>query len=934
MNGNLPPTQPAIPSQTLYPTANVRGGPQDALHKLETAEGESYTMKCICNFSGDDGSTIYCEPCETWQHIDCFYPENREEALRDDFAHYCHECKPRPLDRDRAVQRGQRLRDSVVVHAEAFDKKTKKPTAKSHKKKAKPNELQINGTIQPGSDPAKNASPSEQHPPTKKTKSSHRPSQSISSQAAKRSPSYGNGKPQANGHPPSPATTPPDLPLDFEIHNYSANFFSLYNDEDVHVVKNNTFEQLQIPDTLSHWLRDPDRLKKETLLDFKDVFQRLPADIETRKRPVRVEQKTYSPTAGAQLRLRYLVAASAVEKDVPLMELNGQIGFQATYCADPANAYEELSSPLPFVFFHSKLPLCIDTRKEGSEARYVRRSCKPNAVLDTYLSGGTEYHFWLVSDRHIAAKDQITLPWDFRFPAQNKDRMLHLLGLGDDEINCHDQAEMEEVEYQLLSSWVYRILSEYGGCACDLGSDCAFARFHRQYIGRMQSRPAKKKPRKPKAQNVSPTSTGQATNSRAPSEGRLDDGTEPDARSTSRSKPPSRDRTPLPQARQGSFDQLGILTEPTDRDKRKVAMVEDTFRRMEQQAPPRKKKRISDGTTQGGTTKVKSSRSTANSTPNLSNGFHYVDAGTSRSKSGSPASAVSPSGQFPPSNHARPGHRPQQPYPAPLIRPNYCDASVQTDPVEGEWFSEPQQSPKPRRRIISLSQRLLNSRHQHRIDEQERRRQQTAAALANHMVMEIDSPVDHRSSASSPVLTKDTISTVATSPGISSGGDVAMMDAPSGSPPSSAPGGLTAGYADTSGSTSPAKLKTPDLRVQMPPLPHFNNTAGSIASATTPLSASGSILQSPFSTNMPSPFGPTMVNGMQPSPIKKKLSLSDYRKSRMDKAAAGKPLNKDTKAVLDEAKPPLLESIADSPTAEKANADTSPKGTTKELPAH
>jgi uncharacterized protein len=919
MNENPPQAQSAIPSQTPYPTPNARGVSQDALHKLETAEGESYTMKCICNFSGDDGSTIYCEPCETWQHIGCFYPDNREEALRDDFTHFCHDCKPRPLDRERAVQRVQRLRDSVAVHEVALDKKPKKPSAKSHKKKTKPNELQINGT-QLGVEQSKNASPSDPHPPAKKAKTSHRPSQSISSQAAKRSPSYGNARPQPNGHPPSPATTPPDLPLDFEMHAFSPNLFSMYNEEAKTVHNNNTFEQLQIPEKLSQWLRDPDQLQKETRQDFKDVFRRLPADIEARKPTVRVEQKTYSPTPGTHLRLRYLAATTAVEKDAPLLELNGQIGFQATYCADPANMWGVLNSPLPFVFFHPRLPLCIDTRTEGSEARYVRRSCKPNAMLDTFLSGGTDYHFWLVSDRPIAAKDQITLGWDFRFPPENSARMLHLLGLGDDEVNGPDQPEMEDDEYQLLAALLHRILSEYGGCACELGSDCAFVRFHRHYIARMQSRAVKKKSRKLKALNVSPTSTGQATNSRAPSEGRLDDGAEADARSTSRSKPPSRDRTPLPQVRQGSFDQMGILTEPTDRDKRKVAMVEDSFRRMEQ-APPRKKKRVSDGTAHGSTAKPKSARSTANSTPNLSSGIQYVDAGTSRSLSGSPA--ISPSAQFPSTHHPRSSHRLHRAS-TPQTRLNYCDASVQTDPVEGEWFSDPHNNHKPRRRIISLSQRLLNSRHQHRKDEEERRRQQVANALASHMAMDADSPVDHRSSAGSPVMTKDTISTVATSPGISTGGDAAMLEILSGSPTSSVPG-LASGDTDASRATSPAKLKTPDLRVQMPPLPLFNNTAASIASATTPVSASLSVLHSPFSTNLPSPFGLPMMNGIQPSPVKKKLSLSDYRKRTMDKAAAGKPLNKDTKAVLDEAKPAMSEPMADSPTVEKASMQTSPK---------
>ena len=56
---------------------------------------------------------------------------------------------------------------------------------------------------------------------------------------------------------------------------------------------------------------------------------------------------------------------------------------------------------------------------------------------------------------------------------------------------------------------------------------------------------------------------------------------------------PGRDMTPAPH--QGSFDTLGVLTELTDRDKRKIQMVEDSFRRMEQQPPPREKKRTSDG---------------------------------------------------------------------------------------------------------------------------------------------------------------------------------------------------------------------------------------------------------------------------------------------------------------------------------------------------
>lgn len=923
-------TQIANPSQALIAATNAISIPhvKELPHKVEAVEEEPYTIKCICNFPDDDGNTIFCETCETWQHIDCFYPDNREEALRETFSHYCHQCKPRPLDHKRAIERMQNLRKAILEEEETHDKKPKRPASKSHKKKPKPNDLLLNGTSN-GQDGITHQNPVDiHHPPAKKPKISHRSSHSISSQPSKKSPSYGQAKPLVNGHhqqQPSPANTPPDLPMDFELHNYSANFFSLHSEDDVQIVQNNSFATLNISNTMSLWLHDHDRLKAETGQEYKDVFQKLPADIRSRKQALRVEQKSYSPTPEKKLRLQYLTTPSAIEKEVPLMELNGMIGFQNDYCADTESYWPELTSPLPFVFFHPLLPLYIDTRKEGSEARYVRRSCKPNAVLDTYLSGsgsgGSEYHFWLVSDRDIAAKEQITLAWDFRFRKEEKARWLHRLGLGDDETDGSEYPEMDDAEYDTISSWLHRLLSEYGGCACDLGSNCAFARFHRHYLGRTQARANSKKKRKAKTQNVSPTSTGYATNSRAASEGHLEDGLEHDAQSTSsRSKPPSRDRTPF---QNGAFDQLGILTEPTDRDKRKVAMAEEKFRLMEQQQGQpglqrSKKKRVSDGAS---STKSKSSRTPASTTPNLANG-NYVDASTSRSKSGSPASALSPRAQFPPFAMARPESTIPCPRLSSVTRANYRDTGVQTDPVDGEWFSAPTPSPKPRRRVISLSQRLLNNRHRQKVDEVDRRKSDVAQTETT--AMDIDSPgTDHHSTSSSPVMMKDTVSTTATSPAPTPA-DIAMVDASSVSPSTLPAQVIPEGIESTV--IGIVKIRTPDLKVQMPPVPTFTNAInGPLTSSGTPLSGTGSMVQSPFSTGSAvSPFGPSGVNGVQPSPVKKKLSFSDYRKSRMDKdKAAVKPPGSATQSIPEESKPTttLPHLNGDSPTVDQAARD-------------
>lgn len=792
------------------------------------AEEEPYTIKCICNFTDDDGNTIYCETCDTWQHLDCFYPDNRAEATKEDFAHSCADCKPRPLNRQKAIERTLRLKKGGQEDDSSGDKKTKRLPTKSNKKKAKPADLQLQG-VNGSAENGKHGSPVDSASHPKKPKSAHRTTQSTSSQPSKRSPSFGSARTPA--HPPSPANTPPDLPDDFQIHHYSAGFYSLYNEQEVPETHNNAFVTLAIPTALSRWLREPSVMKQEVGRTHKEVFSDEPSSLEGDRPKLAVTDATRPLESGKSLRWRFLKSTTPIEKDVALIELNGEIGFQKDYCANQDNLWADLSSPLPFVFFHPVLPLYIDTRKEGSRARYVRRSCKPNAQLDTYLSGGSEYHFWLVSDSHIAANEQITLPWDFRLEKSVHNRWLSLLGLSDEPATQED-ADLNEAEYIAISNWIDRILSEYGGCACELENNCAFARFHRRYLGKTQSR-TKKKSRKSRNHTVSPTSTGHATNSRAASEGH--DGE--DAR-----KAGSRERTP---GRQGSFDQLGILTEPTDRDKRKVAMVEDSFRRMEQQQPPRKKKRVSDGPPSA---KPKGRHGSA--TPG-----QYVDAGTSRSKSGSPASTRSPnltSGAFKGSaKREQSASRSRQASVSPA-RPQYCDASVQTDPVEGQWFSSTACEPVPKKRVISLSRRLLNSRLRIKTEEESRRK--TLASLPQ---------------AAAAVNGQIPVAEGAT--------DTPMPD-------------ITAAVVnEQTGLGISVKTKTtPDLHVQLPPPPTFDNAAA-LGSASTPLSASSSIVQSPFvAAPLASPFASSSLNGSlsAPSPIKKKLSLSDY-KSRMKKGSAG-----------------------------------------------
>jgi hypothetical protein len=74
--------------------------------KVPDLDATKLTIKCICGFVGDDGNTVFCEGCGTWQHIICFYQS--AEHVPD--VHECIDCAPRPMDTGRAAERQRQQR--------------------------------------------------------------------------------------------------------------------------------------------------------------------------------------------------------------------------------------------------------------------------------------------------------------------------------------------------------------------------------------------------------------------------------------------------------------------------------------------------------------------------------------------------------------------------------------------------------------------------------------------------------------------------------------------------------------------------------------------------------------------------------------------------------------------------------------------------------
>lgn len=69
------------------------------------------------------------------------------------------------------------------------------------------------------------------------------------------------------------------------------------------------------------------------------------------------------------------------------------------------------------MFFHqvpkNGMCICIDSRKYGNDARFVRRSCVPNAEIRHVVGKGT-IHAYVVATAAIDVDEEVTIPHEFK----------------------------------------------------------------------------------------------------------------------------------------------------------------------------------------------------------------------------------------------------------------------------------------------------------------------------------------------------------------------------------------------------------------------------------------------------------------------------------------------------------------------------------------
>lgn len=890
--------EPQPASLALYadppPPTVANGSPTPLDGTIE--EEESSTIKCICGFADDDGNTVLCEKCDTWQHIVCYY----ESAQHVPDVHECTDCLPRPIDAKRATDK-QRIRREL--HNIGERKGRPKTAAKNPKKRTK----DPLGSVQPNGWPVSNdlhynpdrksGSPRDQPPPNKRPKTSHRASASMSvvSQAPALVP--GSRKRGAsvliNGHSPIKSPTL----LDGPIEDYSSEFMNLYRQPEPPSAESNSYTRIDVANDIAMWLTDPEALAEASGgKKPQDLFSRIAntiQDLESSTAPEILKQTEVDSgiTAhGLHPQWQFITVETPVPDGGYIGELKGLIGRKADYFADPSNRWDLLRHPEPFVFFPPYLPIYIDTRREGNVLRYARRSCVPNMTMKILIESSNEYHFCFLATREITPGEELTVGWDIDSEVQRQ--LAKVVTNGAKE------------GFRKIQPWVSCVLANFGGCACDpsTGHECLLERARRNTITDTAS--SKTKGRKTKKAQVSPLSTGHATNSRAGSETLFRDAPdddEMDTRSTSGShKSSSRDITPATH-----FSLEGDL-KMSDREKRKLQQQERLFEQLEfdEQHKGKKGKRNSAGSTLN-TPSLSSSRRLGHPEPSPSARHREHSHGVARKTSGS---STKTNGRG-----------------APKPRPVYKEASTQTDDDGGAQtptYIKAREMKPP----MSFKRRLLQQAQEDKLQRERIRSTSVKMESRSPTLKDVSSnkpsplplspPLEEPSAmdiSTEPVpdsrhkeLTpakeptppptvdvemdeaEEASASKSSQPKIEELPDAPAPEAslgPSHPPiqPPAPPWSSSTAAEPSPTSTTGAPPEPSELHVELPSKLDLNNSTNNsvVTPGSTPaLLTEGAVAQSPSSVTIASPFSPAVNNAVKPTPARKKLSLSDYTNRR------------------------------------------------------
>ncbi|XP_067228893.1 histone-lysine N-methyltransferase SETD5 isoform X4 [Chanodichthys erythropterus] len=114
---------------------------------------------------------------------------------------------------------------------------------------------------------------------------------------------------------------------------------------------------------------------------------------------------------------KILRAARNLDPETLIIEYRGKVMLRQQF---EVNGHF-FKKPYPFVLFYSKfneVEMCVDARTFGNDARFIRRSCTPNAEVRHMIAEGM-IHLCIYAVAHISKDSEVTIGFDYEFSCCN-----------------------------------------------------------------------------------------------------------------------------------------------------------------------------------------------------------------------------------------------------------------------------------------------------------------------------------------------------------------------------------------------------------------------------------------------------------------------------------------------------------------------------------
>ncbi|EFN88544.1 Histone-lysine N-methyltransferase MLL5 [Harpegnathos saltator] len=347
------------------------------------------------DFEHDDGYMICCDRCLVWQHVDCMGIDRSN--IPDEYL--CERCRPRRVDRQRARALQMRKREELLNSDTSSD---------TSSTSSADTDVGVNATQKKRSLPQQQSVPrrSKSDAPAQVRRLNNNNNNNNNNNVAKRQ--------RRDSHPrQSSAVRKKEVAAKRGPGKRKAKRRMSVEDKEEEA-QDSWGSSNMAP--LRQWI---ERYEEAVTNHYSPELRARISSIKVNGTHSDLRQSNMNVIATGKCRLnvhsnslRFLVATVYLPPNTPVVELRGKYMLSTQHRPQHPQGRQHAQRPGPFVFFY-RLPrdgteVCVDTRTYGNDARFVRRSCRPNAEVKHCIEKGT-LHLYIVTTTAIEKNAEITI---------------------------------------------------------------------------------------------------------------------------------------------------------------------------------------------------------------------------------------------------------------------------------------------------------------------------------------------------------------------------------------------------------------------------------------------------------------------------------------------------------------------------------------------